>query len=245
MKILVLFLVLVIAPSFVLAEEVERRTLSVNGEAEVKVVPDEVVINMNVQTKAETLMGAKSKNDKIIKNFISYAKGINISEKDIKTDYVNVRPQYQSCSYNQSLKHCNSSKVLHYTVSNGMQIKLKDLNQYDKLISKAMELGVKYINDVQFVTSELRKHRDKARELASKAAIEKAKDIAKVFGVKLKKPVTIIVNVPYFYYHNSRRNNSMSQNVMQNAGGDSGSPSTLSLGQISIKAKVNVIFEVE
>ena len=48
------------------------------------------------------------------------------------------------------------------------------VDQFEELLSRVLLAGANHIYDIDFSTSELRKHRDAARALAMKAAQEKA-----------------------------------------------------------------------
>ena len=53
------------------------------------------------------------------------------------------------------------------------------------MLSRVLLAGANHIYDIDFSTSELRKHRDAARALAMKAAQEKATDLAAAAGLKV------------------------------------------------------------
>jgi uncharacterized protein YggE len=100
---------------------------------------------------------------------------------------------------------------------------------------------------VQFKTSQLRQYRDQARELAMKAAREKARDLADTASAQ----VGCVLNVDessWSYYGNtwqSGRYQPQAQNVMQNASGNAQPPNDdgpISLGQIAVQAEVQVRF---
>ena len=103
--------------------------------------------------------------------------------------------------------------------------------------------------DVQFKTSQLRQYRDQARELAMKAAQEKARDLASAANAQPGCVLSIDEN-HWSYYGNpwSGRNQAMTQNVMQNAPSSDQPPSDdgpISLGQIAVQAEVQVRFSLK
>jgi hypothetical protein len=111
-------------------------------------------------------------------------------------------------------------------------------------------MGANYLHGVDFRTTELRKHRDKARSLAIKAALEKATDLASDLGRKVGKAHAINESPAWWGSSYGRywgqRHGQMSQNVMQQQRGEGPeTQETLALGQISVKAQVSVIFELE
>jgi uncharacterized protein len=103
---------------------------------------------------------------------------------------------------------------------------------------------------VQFKTSQLRQHRDEARELAMKAAQEKARDLASAANAQPGCVLSIDENSWSYYGYpwQSGRNQMMTQNVMQNAPGSAQPPSDdgpISLGQIAVQAEVQVRFSLK
>ncbi len=232
-----------------------NRTITVTGDAAVRVVPDQVQISMTAENRAADLMEAKAQNDQAVKALVEYAtKGLGIEARHVQTDFLTVEPTYRTCNYDDEMSgKCSPLQISYYTVRKGVQICLKDLTKYEGLITKALQLGVNRIDDIQFVTTELRKHRDKAREMAAKAALEKAQAMSTTLGMKVGKPISINAeNYSSYYWHGSyagqRGGNSyMAQNVVQNAPApqSEGDTGDLAIGQINVSAQVNVTYELQ
>lgn len=247
MRYLLIFAMLLMPFMVVSAEELPR-TISVSGEAEVRVAPDQVIISMAVINKEKALDAAKASNDKTVKALLSYfTETLKIAPKHIQTDYLSVNPTYFSCNRREELEgECDPLKIHSHNVEKGIQLRLDDLTKYEAVVAKSFELGVNKISNIQFITTELRKHRDKARELAAIAAREKAQAVADTLGMALGKPITINLNNTGWSYR-GQRSGSMTQNILQNMGGasmDDGS-SSLAVGQINITASVTVSFDIE
>ncbi|MCB1593005.1 MAG: SIMPL domain-containing protein [Alphaproteobacteria bacterium] len=232
---------------------VSGRSINVSGEAEIRVVPDQVLIALTAESRGPDLTATQKKNDDIVKALVSYTTETQgLKKEHIQTDFTTVTPTYRSCRYEDEMSgQCNPLEIVYYSVRKGIQVRLTDLSRYEDLITKSLQLGVTNIDNIQFVTTELRKHRDAAREKAALAAREKAQAIAAVLGVKIGKPIGISVqNYSSYYWHGyggQRGMNQMTQNVIQEAptGGSGESEGALSLGQIKITATVNVTFEIE
>jgi uncharacterized protein YggE len=234
--------------------DAQNRTISVTGEATVLVLPDQVQVSMTAENRAADLMAAKEQNDRAVKALVEYAtEKLGIEPRQVQTDFITVEPTYRRCNDSDEMSgKCDPLQITYYTVRKGVQVSLKDVTQYESLVTKAMSLGVNHIDNVGFTTTELRKYRDKAREMAAKAALEKAQALASALGMKVGKPITINAeNYSSYYWHgsyNSQRNgNYMSQNVIQQAPeargeGDTGS---LAMGQINVSAQVSVTYQLE
>ena len=75
-------------------EKAEPRLITVTGEAEVLVVPDEAVLMLGVETITKDLSAAKAENDQNTKKILEAVKKLNVLDKDIQTDRLNIEPQY-------------------------------------------------------------------------------------------------------------------------------------------------------
>jgi uncharacterized protein len=112
---------------------------------------------------------------------------------------------------------------------------------------------VNHVNGVEFETTEFKRHRESARQLALAAAREKAQKMAAALGCSVGKPLAINETYGggswYFSSWNGSgygRANRMVQNSIQDArepGGED--PGSMALGKISIHAGVSVTFELK
>jgi len=215
-------------------------TVTVNGEAEIRIVPDEVVLRLGVETSDKVLNTAKQQNDQIVKRVFALAEQHAIPSEHIQTDYIHIEPRYDN--YTQKA-------FAGYFVHNTVVITLRDLSQFEALLSDALEAGVNYVHSIQFRTTDLREYRDEARVLAIQAAREKAEAMAGTLGQKLGDPLAVREEANDWWSGYGGgwwgRWGTMTQNVIQEVGGtDAGFDGSLAPGQISIKARVNISFSI-
>jgi uncharacterized protein len=226
-------LLLMCSASAVADDKPDPRLITVTGEAEVKVAPDEVVFDITVQTINKDLKLAKSQTDERLKKVLELTRKYKIAPQDVQTDYIKLDPRYRG--------NDESRLFLGYAVRKDMVFTLRDVSQAEGLLSEIMEAGISRINSIRFQTSQLRKYRDQARAMAIKAAQEKAIDLTAVIGQKIGKAYSIEEEAP-------QRGNAYS-NFTQNAistvsSSSDDSEGTLSLGMIAISARVTVKFEL-
>ena len=246
-----LFLTVPFAINTAFAQIATNRTISVDGDAVVRVVPDRVQVALTAEDRAD-LMTAKRRNDQAVSGLITYAtKTLGVNSRDIQTDFVRVEPIYRACNYQDELAgKCSPLDIVYYSVRKGIQIQLRDTSKYEDLITQALQLGVNNIDNIEFHTSELRKHRDKARQMAAAAALDKANAIAASLGAKVGKPLSISTRSYTSFYtpRNNRFNNVQSQNIAQQQGSSGpadNDDSDLAVGQISVTAEVIASFELQ
>ena len=225
-------------------EQAQQRTITVTGEAEVRVIPDEVILTLGVETWSSSLENAKAQNDVVVRRLLALMNEAGIEPRYLQTDYIGIEPRYRD-SYERS-------DFLGYFVRKNAVITLKDIAKFETVLSRSLELGANYVHSVEFRTTELRKHRDEARALAIKAAQEKATALAKELGQSIGKPITITENQSgwwswYGSWWGYRWGGAATQNVVQNASGSGVmlADSTLAPGQIAVNASVTVEFELK
>src|SRR6185503_13310873 len=205
------------------------RLITVTGEAEVNVPPNEVVYDLTVQTIHKDLRTAKNQTDDRLKKIIELTRKYKVLAKDVQTDYIKLEPRYRG--------NDESRLFIGYSVRKDLVFTLRDVTQAEELLSELIELGVSRLNGIRFQTSELRKYRDQARAMAIKAAQEKAIALTATIGQKIGKAYSISEDAPTYAY---AQNRSIS-NFSGSAGEESSSEqSTIALGQISITARVTV-----
>jgi len=215
------------------------RTIQVSGSAVVKVVPDLVTIQLGVTSNATTPQGVYDQNTAAMKKTVAAIRALGVAEKDISTDYYIIHPVYQDY---------NDLDIKGYRINNTIIVNLKDVSKVSQVLTAALSAGANEVVDVQFKTSQLRQYRDQARELAMKAAQEKARALAGAASAQVGCVLNIDEN-GWSYYGSlwSGRYQPQTQNVMQNAPGSDQPPSEdgpISLGQIAVQAEVQVRFSL-
>ena len=225
----------------------DRPKITVNGEAVVKVQPDQIIISFGIETWDKNIMVAKQENNKIMKKAVAVIKEYGIPDKDIQTDHLSIEPRYDS--------NYEKKNFIGYFVRNTFVVTVAEPDKVENLVTGVLQSGINYIHSINFQTTEFKKYREQARELAMNAAKEKAEKMAGSLGQLIGNPIQISEGYGgsnWWYYSSwngwgsGSRSNYMSQNVMQNIGSGTGEISeTIALGKISIKASVNVIFELK
>ena len=225
------------------AQAQEDRRITVTGDADVRVVPDEVVLTLGVETDDLDLAAAKAENDVRMSRVIRVAADAGIAENLIRTDYLGIEPRY---------RYDGSERVfLGYWVQKSVALTLRDLDAFEDVLSAVLEAGANYVHGIQFRTTELRSHRDRARSLALTAAREKAEMMARELGHGVGETVLIREDrstwwSSYGGWWGGGRSGYMSQNVVQNApAGGASAEGITAPGQISVTAHVTVTFELE
>jgi uncharacterized protein YggE len=221
------------------------RTVQVSGTAVVNVKPDRALIKLGVQSNGRFAKDAQEKNSAAISKVTKALKTLDIESKDIATDWYTIEPLYEDY---------DSLYIKGYRIYNIIEVTVRDVDRANDVIVAAFQAGANQVVDVEFYTSELRKYRDQAREMAMKAASEKAKALAQSAGADTSCVLNINENTSSYFngwgwwwwgYGNNQ--NQWTQNAVQNVAPSGGeTPSTednpVSTGMISIRAEVSATF---
>jgi len=221
------------------------RLINTTGEATVYVKPDEVIVNLGVETFHRNLDESKSMNDAASKKLLAAVRDVGVEDKHVQTDVMQVQIDYPDGGAKNGIDG--------YICRRSYAVTLKDTAKFEKLIDAALKNGANNLMGFEFKTTELRKHRDQARKLAIKAAKEKAIALADELGMSVTTPRTINEGGGGYYGYTGSywgwgggwRGGNFSQNAIQQApsgGGEGGE--TLPLGQIAVRAQVSVSFDM-
>ena len=216
--------------------EAEQPRITANGEAVVDAQPDKVTVNFGVETWDNSIAIAKKKNNEVMSRAVAAAKKLGVENKEIQTDYLTIEPRYKN--------DYQKKNFLGYFVSNTMAVTIADPGKLEKLVEKLLEAGIENIGGIDFQVSEYKKYREQAREMALKAAQEKAEKMAAVLNRGIGAAMQISEGYSGWSGWGSRRQ-AMTQNVAQEVPGGGGEPGTIALGKISIRASVSVTFELK
>ena len=219
------------------------RSIQVNGTAVVNVTPDRVLIQLGVQSNGITPQKVESANSRTINRVILALNAQGIEEKDIVTDWYVIEPIYEDYG---------SLYIKGYRINNIVAITLRDISKVNMVIIAALNAGANQVINVEFYLSNLRKYRDQAREMAMKAAQEKAQDLA--FAAGAETGCVMDINENSWSNYNggwySQNRDLWTQNTMQNISPSGGETSALidsgpvNLGQISVRAEVSASFSL-
>lgn len=223
-----------------------NRNIHVSGTAVVNVLPDRALIQLGVQSNGRTPKEVQARNATTISKVIKAVSDLGVEAKDISTDRYIIQPVY--IPY-------DSLNIDGYRIFNIVSITMREVDKSSDAIAAAFQAGANEVVNVEFYTSELRKYRDQAREMAMKAASEKADALSQAVGASTDCVLNISENSwSYFngrnWWGGGNNQNLWTQNAVQNvapAGGETPSDddNPVSAGYISIRAEVDVTFALK
>lgn len=212
----------------------EPRTVAVTGTAEVSTVPDEVTVNVGVESFAVEPQATKDANDRSMKSLVTIARAFAPDAKDVRTEGFTLQPHYEGPYDNHHLTGYDAKKTL--------IVVLHDTEKVEVFLTELFKGGANRLDGVTYSSSRLLEQRKEARALAVAAAREKATAMATALGQKLGRPLKIDEDPE------TGRNRPVQGNIFSNAFAPTDARGTvgetMATGKIQIPAGVTVTFEL-
>ena len=216
-------------------------TITVDGNWEVRVTPDVLIINLNVTETAKTTKEAQKLVNEKIEAIKDVIKSFDIKDSDVQSTNMNVYEDYDRTD--------TGRKSLWFTANHNLQIKIKWINAENegiwwKLIQKISEVGNVLVNNISYDIDDKTEYYSEARKLAIEKARQKAEDLAKYADVKLWKPISISESRNYDYAYTTMAKNSF---YTEEAVADSDIEwgFDISLWEMKITLDVTVVYEIK
>lgn len=183
-------------------EPTSFRSFSASGEGKIVSVPDVGEFSFGVISEGGTnITDLQKTNTQKMNAAIDFLKKNGVEEKDIKTQQYSVQPrtEYSGCQNNGV---CPPPRIVGYTVSQQVGVKMRDFNKIGTIMSGVAQLGVNSVSDLRFTIDDPKKVQNEARAEAIEDAKAKAKAIADAGGFSLGRLLSIEEGVsnPIPYY---------------------------------------------
>jgi uncharacterized protein YggE len=174
---------LFLATTIAVAEDrLPPKVVRVVGTSEVKVVPDRAVIEIGVEKQNSSATVAKQMADATARRLLASLRANGVDDKDVQTTFLSLQPQFD---YRKGMR------ISYFVAEQTLSVTVRDLARLDSLLESVIKAGGNRVDSIQYETSDLRRYRDQARDLAVKAAREKAHALAQALGQDIGKPYSI------------------------------------------------------
>ncbi|WP_304065102.1 SIMPL domain-containing protein [Megamonas hypermegale] len=228
---LMTILCLLISCSMAFAQE--SRTISVDGTSVIKAMPDRATVNISIESTAKDAKEASAQNAIVMNKIQKDIMALAITKDNIKTTNYNLYPLYNR-------KDNGRQEITGYSVSNQITVTVDNIDIVGNVIDTAINAGANSVNSVEFSLKDPQSYKDKVLVQAINDAKRKADIIAKTLGKNVVNVVSVNSNNSYI---EARTFNSM----MYAKAADSaavGASSPIQAGDISVKANVSIVFEI-
>lgn len=177
-------------------------TVTVNGVSSIKVMPDIVTINFQIETKGATSVEAKDANSKVFNDFEAALLKLGFSKEDLKTASYNIYQDYDWSNGKQIFKGYKATHIV------TVEVPVNDTDKIGKVIDAGVNAGagISYIN-YELTQESQNKYKAQAMKLAAQDALTKATSVAEGFDKKVGKLVSTQVSeynyMPWLAYSGS------------------------------------------
>lgn len=189
-----LFSVLLIFSPFAVSSDHERLSIiHVTGEGEIAVPPDIAAISVGVVRESQTARAALTANNNAMAKVLEAMKAQGINDKDLQTSGFNISPRYHYPPREKGHQQ-KPPKIVGYTVSNNLSIRIRDLEKLGKIIDQVVTLGVNSGGNIKFMNDNPKAALKQARKAAMADAVNKGQTLADAAGVNLGRILEISEN---------------------------------------------------
>lgn len=157
-------------------------TVSVSGEGKIFARPDVGRLSFSAEAESLDVAEAQRLSAEVINNAIKFLKNFGFDEKDLKTASYEISPLYDFPKGRREFRG--------YRVSQGMEIKIRDLNRTGAVLEGLAIAGVKNIGALNFEIDQMKDLQNQARQKAIEDAKEKAQKLVFDLGARLGKIVS-------------------------------------------------------
>jgi len=209
------------------------RLIRVSGDALVEAKPDYAVVRLNLEARDRLLKRARVTHEADITSVLQVTAKYKIAASDIAQDF----PEIESRG---------DGFLLRRTI----QLTIRDLRSYDAMLFELYDSAAVTVETVEFRVNDLRKLRDKAREMALLAAEEKVQLMAKTMKRRVGRVMDVRVETGggtlLRRRGQSAQDDSGRMQVAQNMSFSAGDASSTgaALFRVPITAKVDVEYEI-
>ena len=147
----------------------------VSGEGKTSLPPDELIVQLGVETRAKTASRAGADNADRMTAVRKALVALGLQESEISTAYYNIRMEMLG----------PSGRDTNYVASNSVQVDTRKLNLVSRIIDASLQAGANNISSVQYTLSDTRDPMRRALEGAVEDARLQAEALATAAGGRL------------------------------------------------------------
>jgi len=160
------------------------QVISVTGIARLDVEPDEASVTFTFTSTDKKVSKAHALTRDRTDQFVSALKEIGIPKEDIVFGYSNYYPDYV---YEEG----KPQKLVTFTTSTTLIVKTGDFSKIPAIVDAGVSSSLTSLGGIEFYSTKLPEHKKTVRDMAIKAARDKAGQIAKGLDIKLGKAINV------------------------------------------------------
>lgn len=164
------------------------RTITVSAEGKTTAAPDLAEISFSVVTQGQNPSALSDNNNQKMSAVLQFVGSQGIATSDIATTNYDLEPNYQWD------KNTQRNFITGYTLTQTVEVKIRDLSKVASILGGLAPLGVNQIGGVTFTFADDEAVLAAARADALAKALTKAKEMASELGVSLGNALDVSEN---------------------------------------------------
>ncbi|NNF51068.1 MAG: SIMPL domain-containing protein [Gammaproteobacteria bacterium] len=227
------FLTMTLLASPLAAEEMLRQ-IAVGGNGDISVAPDRANVSLGVEMRARELQAARDEVSKVVTDFLSLAKKLDIDKESLNTSQLTIRPEYEW------IAAARKRRLTGYYVARQISVDLKDLEKLGPLLERATELGINNVSGPYFSSS----REAELKRVALKRAAEDARRNAEVIAMTLGATLGPVRSVQAQGASLPPPRPQLRMESMSMAADSGGAEESYEAGEIKLTSQVNAVFDL-
>lgn len=165
-----------------IASPSQQTGIALTGSATISVKPDVARLNLGVQVTEASVSAARNGAADAMTKVQAALKQKGVMEKDIRTQNLNITPQYSNTTDKNG-----APTIRGYQVSNQLQVTVRNIDTASDVLDAAVAAGgnAVRVNGISFTVDQPEQFLSHARDEAVKNARTRAEVLAKAAGVSL------------------------------------------------------------
>src|SRR5205807_4520354 len=110
---------------------IDPPSITVTGQDEVRVPPDEFLFTLAVENVDRDMLVANKKTDDSVKQILAIARKNNVKPEDVQTSQISVQPKYNTDDMAYEERNKVKRVLIGYEVSKTVAVRLRGISRFD------------------------------------------------------------------------------------------------------------------
>lgn len=212
-------------------------TLTVGGEATVRVAPDRAMLTLGATAQADEAQAAQEQVNQVIQRALEAVTELGVPRDQIQTQQVMLHPVYSQRRPPRPMREDEpeAPEIVGYRASSVLEIRLQQLDRVGRVLTAAVDAGANEVQGIRFDLQDQTPQEAEALQMAIERARQKAEAMAGALGLELGPVLSISeggAQAQPMRYMGARA-------AMMEAGGAAVEP-----GEVSVGAAVTLVYRL-
>jgi uncharacterized protein len=216
------------------------RTIAVEGNASVEMVPDVAQLTVGSETRGSTAREALASNNDAMNALIEVLKLQGVVHGDVKTVSLTLSPIYDRLTNESRSGNADAPppKIIGYQINNEVNITIHDVKKLGVMLDSIVKVGVNKIDRLSFQVNDPKAAYRELRMKAIADARAKADELAAEAGMTLGLPIGIEVDDSPSSGYADTRSNALPLPRYEK-------PVPIAVGTVALRVSVGVLYELQ